>query len=192
METNLTQSGDVKILNIAGSLDTNTAPELENEVNAILDTKVERLIFDLKDLAYVSSSGLRVFLMTAKKLMPNKGKLYLAAPNDTVKEILKVSGFDSIIPVSKDVEEALEKINVWPIARHLLQIEVQKAGPLVGEFKGMKTKFFGQVNTCIYPNRFLWRAIYFWTVGRDVAASAAPAKAITANMAQEEQRKSPG
>jgi anti-sigma B factor antagonist len=111
METNLTQSGDVKILNIAGSLDTNTAPELENEVNAILDTKVERLIFDLKDLAYVSSSGLRVFLMTAKKLMPNKGKLYLAAPNDTVKEILKVSGFDSIIPVSKDVEEALEKIN---------------------------------------------------------------------------------
>lgn len=111
MEINLTQSEGVHILNITGSLDTNTAPELERDVSALLDAKVDRLIFNLKDLSYISSSGLRVFLITAKKLIPGNGKLYLAGPNITVTEILKVSGFDSIIPVTRNVEDALEALN---------------------------------------------------------------------------------
>ena len=53
---------------LGGSLDTATAPELEKQLNAALDDQVKDLIFDLGKLTFISSAGLRVFAATRKFL----------------------------------------------------------------------------------------------------------------------------
>jgi anti-sigma B factor antagonist len=86
-------------LNIAleGRLDTNTAPELEAELRTALDGVTE-LVFDLKDLAYVSSAGLRV-LLSAQKVMNKQGSMVIRNANDDLKEIFDVTGFNDILTI---------------------------------------------------------------------------------------------
>ena len=86
-------------LNIAleGRLDTNTAPELEADLRTALDGVTE-LVFDLKDLAYVSSAGLRV-LLSAQKVMNKQGSMVIRNANDDLKEIFDVTGFNDILTI---------------------------------------------------------------------------------------------
>ena len=86
-------------LNIAleGRLDTNTAPELEADLRTALDGVTE-LVFDLKDLAYVSSAGLRV-LLSAQKVMNKQGTMVIRNANDDLKEIFDVAGFNDILTI---------------------------------------------------------------------------------------------
>jgi anti-anti-sigma factor len=51
---------------LGGSLDTATAPQLEKQLTAALDTSVHNLVFDLEKLTFISSAGLRVFAASRK------------------------------------------------------------------------------------------------------------------------------
>ena len=61
---------------------------------------------NLAGLEYVSSAGLRVLLVTAKKLSRQNGKIVLCGLQDTVREVLTISGFLSIFQVAADEAEA--------------------------------------------------------------------------------------
>lgn len=98
---------DIIILELVGNLDTNTSPLTEAKINECLNNGCKKMIIDLENTRFVSSAGLRVFLVTAKKITANSGALNLCSPNEVVKEILAISGFDTIIPVKNTVEEAL-------------------------------------------------------------------------------------
>ncbi len=90
-----TKTGDALTVELEGRLDTMTSPELE----AFLDKYypiVQELIFDLKDLDYLSSSGLRVFLK-AQKAMANKGGILIRNANRLVMGVFSVTGFDSLM-----------------------------------------------------------------------------------------------
>ena len=82
---------------LEGRLDTTTAPELESEVKTSLDG-VSKLTFDLKDLEYVSSAGLRV-LLSAQKIMNAQGEMKIRNVNETVMEIFEVTGFSDILDI---------------------------------------------------------------------------------------------
>lgn len=79
-----------------GRLDTNTAPELEAELT--LDG-VSEVVFDLTDLEYISSAGLRIFLAAQKKMMASGGKVVLMAPNDMVRSVLDITGCADIFEI---------------------------------------------------------------------------------------------
>ena len=102
---------EVVIIDCDGTLDTNTSPQAEAEINLSLEKGVTKMVIDLENTRYVSSAGLRIFLATAKRIMANSGTVILANPNEIVKDILKVSGFDTIIEVRPTVEAALEALN---------------------------------------------------------------------------------
>ena len=104
MEIKIRDNEDFKVVDIIGNLDTSTAPQLEDELDKLIEKQINKIIVNLKELNYVSSSGLRVFLKAAKQLIPLKGKFKLSEPNATVKEILKISGFDTIIEVVDNLE----------------------------------------------------------------------------------------
>lgn len=90
-----TKTGDVLTVELEGRLDTITSPELD----AFLDKYypiVNELIFDLKGLDYLSSSGLRVFLK-ARKAMMNKGGVLIRNANRLVMGVFSVTGFDSLL-----------------------------------------------------------------------------------------------
>lgn len=93
-----TREGKHLILALSGRFDAETSPELEEIIKNGLDG-VDRLVFDLSDLDYISSAGLRV-LLEAKKVMLEQGKMTVRNPSNDVKEILKITGFSKILNVT--------------------------------------------------------------------------------------------
>lgn len=89
--------GDRVELTLTGRLDTITAPQLENELNAILPS-ITDLQFDLTDLSYISSAGLRV-LLSAQKRMNRQGEMLIRGANADLMEIFEVTGFVDILNI---------------------------------------------------------------------------------------------
>lgn len=82
-------------LTLEGRLDTVTAPQLQTAVNEQLQG-VESISIDCKDLAYISSAGLRV-LLTMRKSIP--GELILKNVDPSVREVLEITGFVDILTI---------------------------------------------------------------------------------------------
>ena len=95
IEKNL--NGKNLVVALEGRLDTVTAPQLEEELKTGLEG-VTDLVIDLSKLEYVSSAGLRV-LLSAFKIMRNKGKMKITNANELVKEVFEVTGFSDILPI---------------------------------------------------------------------------------------------
>ena len=110
MEIKNYEKDEVSVVALIGNLDTSTSPEAEAKVNELLDGGARKMVIDLEKTDYLSSSGLRVFLGAAKRMMASGGKVVLCNPNSLVKEILEHSGFDSIIEIKPSLDEALERL----------------------------------------------------------------------------------
>ena len=82
---------------VSGRLDTQTAPELENELDNVLGG-LKELVFDFTNLEYVSSAGLRVILK-AQKAMNIQGSMKLTGVNDSIMEVFDITGFLDILTI---------------------------------------------------------------------------------------------
>ena len=82
---------------VAGRLDTQTAPQLDAELRSSLDG-VTSLVFDLKELEYIASAGLRV-LLSAQKRMNIQGKMKVTNAGEDILEIFEVTGFSEILTI---------------------------------------------------------------------------------------------
>ncbi|MBO4628001.1 MAG: STAS domain-containing protein [Lachnospiraceae bacterium] len=80
-----------------GRLDTITSPQLESELRADMNS-VTDLVFDLANLTYISSAGLRV-LLSAQKAMNKKGTMVLRNVKPEIMEIFEITGFSSILTI---------------------------------------------------------------------------------------------
>lgn len=110
MHLNQEIRGDIAILRPVGRLDSATSPELESTVHERLQAGCNRLVFDLADMDYVSSAGLRVILMAGKKLRGTQGKLVLSGLREDVRDVFEVSGFLHLFPVTRSLDEALASV----------------------------------------------------------------------------------
>jgi anti-sigma B factor antagonist len=107
MDISVRETGGVSVMDFTGNLDTNTSPAAESVVNQLLEGGSEKLIFNFMDLNYISSSGLRILLSTAKKMKTSGGKMMVCNLNDTVQEVFDISGFAAILDLASNEEEAL-------------------------------------------------------------------------------------
>ena len=97
MTINKQQDGSKLNIALEGRLDTTTAPQLESELRASLDGVTE-LAFDLKELLYISSAGLRV-LLSAQKTMNKQGNMVVRNASEELMEIFEVTGFTDILTI---------------------------------------------------------------------------------------------
>jgi anti-anti-sigma factor len=95
------------VLGLQGRLDTSQAAEVEKKILEILDKGHDRIILDCQELDYISSSGLRVFLIAQKKMMEKSGVLNICSLQPNIKEIFDISGFSMIFSIFPDLESAL-------------------------------------------------------------------------------------
>ena len=90
-------ANDVLTLALQGRLDATTAPMLSEVVdNEIAGVKM--LILDLEQLEYLSSAGLRVIL-TAQNIMDEQGEMKVIHVNETVMEILDITGLVDLLTI---------------------------------------------------------------------------------------------
>ena len=97
MEMIKTQNGGNLSIALKGRLDTTTAPQLESELRTALNG-ISDLTFDMKDLAYISSAGLRV-LLSAQKVMNKQGDMTIRNVSPEIMEIFEVTGFVDILNI---------------------------------------------------------------------------------------------
>lgn len=100
MDINKTKSGNELNVKVAGRLDTNTAPELEQAIIAEVDGLMA-ITLDLADLDYISSAGLRVVLMLHKTMASKKGTLTIKHPKEEVMEVFDMTGFSSFLNIEE-------------------------------------------------------------------------------------------
>jgi len=99
MEITQTESGEVLIFALAGRLDAKTSEPFEQQMLAALAAGRRKLLIDFSSLDYISSAGLRVLLLAAKKLQESKGKIVLCALKPALKTVFEIAGFSSIFPI---------------------------------------------------------------------------------------------
>lgn len=110
MEIKQDTHGDIVVLDLVGRLDANTSSEFENVLIPMIDGGKKKLVLDFSELEYISSAGLRLLLLAAKKLRNNKGNIVLCNMKDFIKEIFEISGFTPIFTIVDTKEEAFREL----------------------------------------------------------------------------------
>jgi anti-anti-sigma factor len=122
MEITESKTAAIVTLTISGKLDTTTAKTFEENILGQIESGERRFIVDLAQLEYISSAGLRVFALAAKRLNSANGKIVLCGlkktiphytlnrPRDPVREVFDVSGFSSIFSIYGSHDDAIKDL----------------------------------------------------------------------------------
>jgi len=90
---------------LTGSLDTSTAPDLERQLAPVLAGDVKDLVFDLAQLKFISSAGLRVFSNTRKQLKERGGQTSFVNMQPQIQEVFEIMKALPGVAVFKDLAE---------------------------------------------------------------------------------------
>ena len=96
MTINVERDFELVTLEISGRLDTTTAPNLESVINELSEDTKE-LIFDMSEVEYISSAGIRVLLGAYKKMNTNHGIMRIEKANDMVREVFEMTGLSQML-----------------------------------------------------------------------------------------------
>ena len=97
MTIEIKRKSDATIIEIAGRLDTTTAPALDKTISENVGNTTN-LVLDFKDLEYISSAGLRV-LLAAQKKMQKVGSMRLINVCEEVMDVFEMTGFADILTI---------------------------------------------------------------------------------------------
>ena len=101
MEINKAISNQNVIITLKGRLDTMTAPQLDDEAKCIDFDEVETVTLNLKELEYISSSGLRVILALYKNLKSKGGRLKIVNVSNTIMELFSMTGMADYLDIEQ-------------------------------------------------------------------------------------------
>jgi len=90
-----------------GRIDSNTSPEFGRHMNAVIDRGDVNIVVDMAGLEYISSTGLSVFLSSAKKIKAAGGRMALSGLNSRIRLAFEMSGFLRLFPVFQNVDAAV-------------------------------------------------------------------------------------
>jgi len=110
MEITERRTAEIVTLSLSGKLDTTTAKTFEEKILAQIESGDRRFVIDLAQLDYISSAGLRVFILASKRLNSANGKMVLCALKVPVKEVFDIAGFSSIFSVYGSHDEAIKDL----------------------------------------------------------------------------------
>ena len=110
MDISEDRKADAVILALSGKLDATTAKTFEDRILGVINSGTQRLVVDLSQLDYVSSSGLRVFILAAKRLQTVDGKIVLCSMKDHVRQVFDLAGFSSMLSIYASRDEAMKSI----------------------------------------------------------------------------------
>lgn len=97
MEYDVKKDGDTITYVLHGRLDLNTSPQFLAAMNL---NGAKNLVFDLADVDYIFSAGLRVFLQAQKEINAKQGSMKIINTQSQVKEIFDIVGFSSIMDIA--------------------------------------------------------------------------------------------
>jgi anti-anti-sigma factor len=107
LSINETVTGDIQTLELTGRLDVNTSDQFQEALDGVIAKGAKRLVIDCAGLDYVSSSGLRVFILAGKKFKSENGRLTICGLSAMIRKVFDVSGLSSILEIASSRDEAV-------------------------------------------------------------------------------------
>jgi anti-anti-sigma factor len=106
--------GNAVVLRVEGRLDQDTCGGFTTELMSHVDGAVREsgaIVLDLSGLEYVSSAGLRCFMLASRQAKAHQGRIFVAALQPMVTEIFEISHFNLVFQVFPTVREALGAVS---------------------------------------------------------------------------------
>ena len=104
MQVDVNERGGFSHLALTGRIDSATAGGFEATLLGLLADRDQSVLVDLGGVDFVSSAGLRVFLLGAKKVKGTSARMVLCAMDANIRKVFAMSGFDRILEITEDVE----------------------------------------------------------------------------------------
>ncbi|MCM3570987.1 anti-sigma factor antagonist [Neobacillus mesonae] len=96
------QNNEEILVHVAGEIDVYTAPRLKEELVPLVGGENKKLTVSLKDVSYMDSTGLGLFIGLFKQLKQNDGELKLIDLSDRLKRLFEITGISNIIHISTE------------------------------------------------------------------------------------------
>ena len=99
MEVTITEQDKVMTATLSGRLDTLASQDVMKQVQPMLEHADCTLVLDCKDLTYISSSGLRIFLTLRKAASAQGGKVVVRSICDEIRQVFMMTGFLNLFEI---------------------------------------------------------------------------------------------
>lgn len=99
MELIIADNGDRLVGTLKGRLDTVNSDQFNKDMQPLMAAADRTIELECSELEYISSSGLRLFLMLRKQVSAKGGKLVIRNINDTIREVFTITGFFNLFEV---------------------------------------------------------------------------------------------
>lgn len=94
----------------AGRVDSTTSDQLERHLSALVASGERRIVVDFSHVDYISSAGLRVMLVLAKRMKDARGAVALCAMGDPVRHVFELAGFMPLFAVDGSRDAAVRRV----------------------------------------------------------------------------------
>ena len=103
------QVSNINVIDLKGYLDAHTAPDLETTLQRLLDEKKFLIVVNCRELTYISSAGLGVFMAFIEDVRKSNGDIKLTNMSPKVFNVFDLLGFPLLYDIMKNEEEAIGK-----------------------------------------------------------------------------------
>ena len=99
MKVNIEQKDQILVAQLAGRLDTAVSQEVSAQLQPLIDNADKTLVLDCKELEYISSSGLRIFLTIRKAAAAKGGRVIVKDISTEIRQVFMMTGFLNLFEV---------------------------------------------------------------------------------------------
>lgn len=99
----------IQVLELKGYLDAHTAPKLEEVFQNLLKSERYNIVVNCRDLSYISSAGLGVFMAYIEDVRKHRGDIKLSNMTPKVFNVFDLLGFPLLYDILKDEQEAVQR-----------------------------------------------------------------------------------
>ncbi|MGM0877264.1 MAG: anti-sigma factor antagonist [Bacillota bacterium] len=100
--------GDQTMVSVAGEIDAYTAPKLRETLLPFAEESNPNLTVNLKNVSYMDSTGLGVFVSMLKIVRNNDGQLALVELSDRLERLFSITGLCDIMDISSESEGGVQ------------------------------------------------------------------------------------
>jgi anti-sigma B factor antagonist len=108
LKVEINKLGDQAIVSVAGEIDAYTAPKLREAIIPLAEESNPNITINLKNVSYMDSTGLGVFVGLLKSVRKNGGQLNLVELSDRLERLFSITGLSDIIDISSKSEGGVQ------------------------------------------------------------------------------------
>jgi anti-sigma B factor antagonist len=109
MEINVKAVGQVMVMEVAGDIDSNTAPQAQERMLHLAQLG-SRIVLDMSGVGYMSSAGLRMLLSMYRQVSRQNGSMVLIGLAEEIKDTMSITGFLNFFTIRDTVDEGLKAL----------------------------------------------------------------------------------